>query len=265
MENGLAIHMLTEKKYPLSQELLSKMLSKKLEVDHESSQAFELLRTITSLGRIVRNKSSQELILPRTDQGVGSTDDTHKQALGYQNLFYLKKAQRIKANIYDGSVISSPHVVIHVIDDEETLILEEVPMDLSKVSLVNTSLKKLKYHLGKFDTVVKERITPDAINGKKYILVIVDDYSRFTWVKFLRSKDEAPDAIIKCIKNIQVRLNATVCNVRIDNRTEFSIRSFENFMKMSASRIKHLLLTLLNRTALSKDETGLSWNLLAQW
>ncbi|GJR65549.1 hypothetical protein Tco_0011614 [Tanacetum coccineum] len=48
MENGLAIHMLTEKKYPLSQELLSKMLSKKLEVDHESSQAFELLRFIRS-------------------------------------------------------------------------------------------------------------------------------------------------------------------------------------------------------------------------
>ncbi|GJX99512.1 hypothetical protein Tco_0356531 [Tanacetum coccineum] len=48
MENGLAIHMLTEKKYPLSQELLSKMLSKKLEVDHESSQAFELLRLNTA-------------------------------------------------------------------------------------------------------------------------------------------------------------------------------------------------------------------------
>ncbi|GKC19254.1 hypothetical protein Tco_1021404, partial [Tanacetum coccineum] len=32
-----------KKKYPLSQELLSKMLSKKLEVNHESSQAFELL------------------------------------------------------------------------------------------------------------------------------------------------------------------------------------------------------------------------------
>ncbi|GJT57425.1 retrovirus-related pol polyprotein from transposon TNT 1-94 [Tanacetum coccineum] len=29
-----------------------------------------------------------------------------------------------------------------------------------------------------------------SINGKKYILVIVDDYSRFTWVKFLRSKDK---------------------------------------------------------------------------
>ncbi|GJU52709.1 hypothetical protein Tco_1226423 [Tanacetum coccineum] len=51
MENGLAIHMLTEKKYPLSQEMLTKMLSKKLEVDHESSQAFELLSTakVTSI------------------------------------------------------------------------------------------------------------------------------------------------------------------------------------------------------------------------
>ncbi|GKE11630.1 retrovirus-related pol polyprotein from transposon TNT 1-94 [Tanacetum coccineum] len=52
-----------------------------------------------------------------------------------------------------------------------------------------------------------------SINGKRYILVIVDDYSKFTWVKFLRTKDEAPEAIIKCIKNIQVRLNASVRNV----------------------------------------------------
>ncbi|GKC62718.1 hypothetical protein Tco_1095316 [Tanacetum coccineum] len=52
-------------------------------------------------------------------------DDTHKQALGYQNPFYLKKAKRIKLTLYDGSVISSQHVTSFVIDDEETLILEE--------------------------------------------------------------------------------------------------------------------------------------------
>ncbi|GJU74050.1 hypothetical protein Tco_1265455 [Tanacetum coccineum] len=163
-------------------------------------------------------------------------NDTHKQALGYQNPFYLKKAQRIKPTLYDGSVISSQHAASPVIDDEETLILEEVsrskmlakqnnpiskekkvntppinyvelnrmsedfgkrfvrqqelsdeqafwlqtshpntdqsalspvkieaPKKLPKVSLVNTSLRKLKYPLGKFDTVVKKRITPDAI------------------------------------------------------------------------------------------------------
>nr|GEY53078.1 retrovirus-related Pol polyprotein from transposon TNT 1-94 [Tanacetum cinerariifolium] len=50
----------------------------------------------------------------------------------------------------------------------------------------------------------------ESVNGKKYILVIVDDYSRFTWVKFLRSKNEAPDFIIKFLKMIQVRLKAPV-------------------------------------------------------
>nr|GFA62482.1 integrase, catalytic region, zinc finger, CCHC-type, peptidase aspartic, catalytic [Tanacetum cinerariifolium]GFA62527.1 integrase, catalytic region, zinc finger, CCHC-type, peptidase aspartic, catalytic [Tanacetum cinerariifolium] len=41
------------------------------------------------------------------------------------------------------------------------------------------------------------------VNGKKYIIVIVDDYSLFTWVKFLRSKDETLDFIIKFLKMIQ--------------------------------------------------------------
>nr|GEV41696.1 retrovirus-related Pol polyprotein from transposon TNT 1-94 [Tanacetum cinerariifolium] len=45
-----------------------------------------------------------------------------------------------------------------------------------------------------------------SINEKKYILVVVDDYSRFTWVKCLRSNDEAPDFIIKFLKMIQVPL-----------------------------------------------------------
>ncbi|GJW56371.1 hypothetical protein Tco_0103102 [Tanacetum coccineum] len=48
MKNGMAIHMLTEKKYPLSQDMISKMLKKRLEVDHESTQAIELLKFIRS-------------------------------------------------------------------------------------------------------------------------------------------------------------------------------------------------------------------------
>ncbi|GKC78409.1 retrovirus-related pol polyprotein from transposon TNT 1-94 [Tanacetum coccineum] len=60
-----------------------------------------------------------------------------------------------------------------------------------------------------------------SFNGKKYILVIVDDYSRFTWVKFLRSKDETPEFVISFLKQIQVGLNKTVRFVRTDNETEF--------------------------------------------
>ncbi|GJW64895.1 putative ribonuclease H-like domain-containing protein [Tanacetum coccineum] len=60
-----------------------------------------------------------------------------------------------------------------------------------------------------------------SVNGKKYILVIVDDYSRFTWVNCLRSKDEALDFIIKFLKMIQVRLKVHVRRIRTDNGTKF--------------------------------------------
>ncbi|GJW58939.1 retrovirus-related pol polyprotein from transposon TNT 1-94, partial [Tanacetum coccineum] len=60
-----------------------------------------------------------------------------------------------------------------------------------------------------------------SINGKKYILVIMDDYSRFTWVKFLRSKDETLEFVINFLKQIQVSLNKTVRYIRTDNGTEF--------------------------------------------
>ncbi|GJV07104.1 retrovirus-related pol polyprotein from transposon TNT 1-94 [Tanacetum coccineum] len=60
-----------------------------------------------------------------------------------------------------------------------------------------------------------------SINRRKYILVIIDDYSWFTWVKFLRSKDEVPEFVIKFLKMIQHRLNATVHNIKTDNGPEF--------------------------------------------
>ncbi|GJW84074.1 hypothetical protein Tco_0157219 [Tanacetum coccineum] len=44
MNTRVAIHMMIEKKYPLTQEMLSRMLNRRLEVDYESEMAFELLR-----------------------------------------------------------------------------------------------------------------------------------------------------------------------------------------------------------------------------
>nr|GFA48857.1 retrovirus-related Pol polyprotein from transposon TNT 1-94 [Tanacetum cinerariifolium] len=69
----------------------------------------------------------------------------------------------------------------------------------------------------------------ESINGKKYILVIVDDYSRFTWVKFLRSKDETPDFIIKFLKMIQVRLKVLVRRIRTDNGTELVNKTLRDY------------------------------------
>nr|GEZ57506.1 retrovirus-related Pol polyprotein from transposon TNT 1-94 [Tanacetum cinerariifolium] len=60
-----------------------------------------------------------------------------------------------------------------------------------------------------------------SINEKWYVLVILDDYSRYTWVHFLRSKDEAPKVIKTFQKRIIVLLHSPVIIIRTDNDTEF--------------------------------------------
>ncbi|GJY93712.1 retrovirus-related pol polyprotein from transposon TNT 1-94 [Tanacetum coccineum] len=56
----------------------------------------------------------------------------------------------------------------------------------------------------------------ESINEKKYILVIVDDYSRYTWTLFLRSKDKTPEVLKDFLKMIQCNLQAQVITVRTD-------------------------------------------------
>nr|GEW65004.1 Gag-Pol polyprotein [Tanacetum cinerariifolium] len=60
-----------------------------------------------------------------------------------------------------------------------------------------------------------------SINGKRYVFVIVDDYSRYTWTHFLRSKDETPKVLIDFLRLIQRGLQAQVRVVQTDKGREF--------------------------------------------
>nr|GEW78764.1 retrovirus-related Pol polyprotein from transposon TNT 1-94 [Tanacetum cinerariifolium] len=60
-----------------------------------------------------------------------------------------------------------------------------------------------------------------SINGKWYVLVIVEEYSRYTWVHFLITKDETPEVIKNFLKKIYVCLQAPLIIVRTDNGTKF--------------------------------------------
>nr|GEZ98284.1 hypothetical protein [Tanacetum cinerariifolium] len=79
------------------------------------------------------------------------------------------------------------------------------------------------------------------INGKKYILVIVDDYSRYTWTLFLRSKDETPEVLKDFLMMIQRNLQALVIIVRTDRGTEFLNKTLNAFFKKEG--IKHQTFT----------------------
>nr|GEV07769.1 retrovirus-related Pol polyprotein from transposon TNT 1-94 [Tanacetum cinerariifolium] len=60
-----------------------------------------------------------------------------------------------------------------------------------------------------------------SINGKKYVLVIVDDYSKYTWTHFLWSKDETPEVLTDFLRLVQRGLHAQIRIVRTDKGTEF--------------------------------------------
>nr|GEW81616.1 hypothetical protein [Tanacetum cinerariifolium] len=106
---------------------------------------------IKELNNIVfkRNQSAQTVYMLTKPQFF--YDHTTKQALGFQNPFYLKKAQQLEPKLYEEPTPSTRPTQV------------EVPIELPKVSMVNTSLKKLKHHLASFDVVFKERTTTTAI------------------------------------------------------------------------------------------------------
>nr|GEU44268.1 hypothetical protein [Tanacetum cinerariifolium] len=77
-----------------------------------------------------------------------------------------------------------------------------------------------------------------SINGKQYVLVVVDDYSRYTWVLFLHSKDEASEVIISFIKKTQVNLKLQVQRIRTDNGTEFKNKTLAKFFDEDVGKLK---------------------------
>ncbi|GJS50505.1 retrovirus-related pol polyprotein from transposon TNT 1-94 [Tanacetum coccineum] len=78
----------------------------------------------------------------------------------------------------------------------------------------------------------------ESINGKKYVLIIVDDYSRYTWTHFLRSKDETPRVLIDFLTLVQRGLHAQVTIVQTDKGTEFLNKTLHGYFAKEEIRHK---------------------------
>ncbi|GJT68122.1 hypothetical protein Tco_1019602 [Tanacetum coccineum] len=203
-------------------------------LEQNLSKQFKEKESVLQTFIVFKNKSKE-----KENKYMENETDLEKKIKELDNIICKvgQSAQkRIKPTLYDGVVMSNTHVDMPVIDDEETLILEEesrskmsekakdskviakkishkpidfeklnrlaedfgkrfspqqellakqafwfhilnpsiessytppvivdVPSELPKVSLVNVSLKKLKFHLTQFDSVVKKRTTPNAL------------------------------------------------------------------------------------------------------
>jgi transposase InsO family protein len=79
-----------------------------------------------------------------------------------------------------------------------------------------------------------------SIGGNKYGLVIVDDYSRITWVFFLQDKSETQEVLKKFLRRAQYEFDAKVKKIRSDNGTEFKNTQLEDFLYEEGIKYKFL-------------------------
>ncbi|GJY74514.1 hypothetical protein Tco_0478945 [Tanacetum coccineum] len=232
----------------------------KKEESRNIDREIALEKKIKQLDNIVykRDQSAQTVHMLTKPQFF--YDHTTKQALGFQNPFYLKKAQQLEPKLYDGNVIKNTSAIV-IPDSEETLMLAEesrskmllkqqdpmvlekkvnttpvdyvvlnqlsqdlkkqfipqtelsaeqafssqnsmnssdpspsciptkveVPKELPKVSMVNTSLKKLKQHLTGFDVVIKERTTATTITEGSWGFEHTKAYFRDEIIPFVKA------------------------------------------------------------------------------
>nr|GEZ47730.1 Gag-Pol polyprotein [Tanacetum cinerariifolium] len=261
--------------------------------DELLDKQIQLEKKIKELNNIlVKTSQTIHMLSPKPDSFY---DTDQKMALGYQNPFYLKQAEKKQQSLYDGKVLLEKHDPPVVHDSQETLQLaqetrgfeleikrllravvsQDIMSVVKKTSVVDTSnlqtelertkerfesgLPKFKYH--------KEHLCPSceqgkskrashrpkpvlnsrqrlhllhmdlcgpmriaSINGKRYVLVIIDDYFRYTWVHFLRSKDEAPEVIKAFLKRITV---LQVYNRRTKKIMETINVSFDELLAMA--------------------------------
>ena len=76
-----------------------------------------------------------------------------------------------------------------------------------------------------------------SLSGKKYTLVIVDDFTRFTWTFFLASKDETNYVFIRYCKKVQNEKGLNIVTIQSDHGGEFENHKMNNFCE--ANGIEH--------------------------
>ncbi|GJX42281.1 putative ribonuclease H-like domain-containing protein [Tanacetum coccineum] len=150
-----------------------------------------------------------------------TTDESNKwhRRLGHVNFKNLNKL--VKGNLVRGlpsKIFQNDHTCVACQKGKQ----HKASCKAKSVSSISHSLQLL--HMDLFGpTSVR------SLNHKTYCLVITDDFSRFSWVFFLRTKDETSGILKDFIRQIENQLNQKVKTIRSDNGTEFKNKDVIEF------------------------------------
>ncbi|GJW71142.1 hypothetical protein Tco_0128059 [Tanacetum coccineum] len=213
-------------------------------VSDSSAQSVEIDRLKQTLFKHLKEKESlmQTVYLLKDDFKKKESRNIDREIALEKRIKQLDtiKAQQLELKLYVGDIIEKTNPIV-IPDYEETLLLAEesrlkmllkqkdpimlekkivkfsdtnlssrptiveVPKELPKVSMVNTSLKKLKHYLASFDVVVKERTTPTAITESSWGDNSVSNQSAPSFDQLfelndLKAQSQEKDTVIKKLK-----------------------------------------------------------------
>ncbi|GJX27804.1 retrovirus-related pol polyprotein from transposon TNT 1-94 [Tanacetum coccineum] len=247
----------------------------KKEESRNIDREIALEKQIKQLDNIVfkRDQSAQTVHMLTKPQFF--YDNTTKQALGFQNPFYLQKAQQSKPKLYVGDIIVQTNPIV-IPDLEETLALAEeshskmllkhkdnmmlekekqnsvnsseptlsirptnveVPKELPKVSMVNTSLKKLKHHRANFDVLAVEQRRIESKTFEVKMNQVLNENERL--LEQVMSKD-----IVNLIANFLL----------VDNDSGIPTMNFLNLIKPTRIQSKEQCAKLISQVNLKSVE-----------
>ena len=126
----------------------------------------------------------------------------------------LPKFGKIEKNVYGpcqlGKQTKSTHPKVNVVATSH-------PLELLHVDLMGST-------------------RTESMGGKCYIMVVVDDFSRYSWVEFLREKSEACDKMERLCKRLQNEKRVPIVKIRSDHGKEFKMQNFKHFAMSMVSR-----------------------------
>ncbi|GJT32706.1 hypothetical protein Tco_0923125 [Tanacetum coccineum] len=288
----------------------------KQNLSNQLSEKESLLNTVNELKENFKKEESRntdrEIALEKKIKHLDNI--IFKKAIGFENPFYLKKAQQLESKLYYGNVIQNT-CIIKIPDSEETLMLAEesrskmllkqqdlmvvekkvntkpvdynyvppsdpspssttnkveVPKELLKLSMVNTSLKQLKHHITGFDKVVKERTTATAITEGTWWFEHIKAYFRDEIIPFVKALNDIfnnfdqylIDELTK-VQTVFIQMEQAVEQHRLESKT-FKVKMNqalnENDRLLEQAINNDIVNTVMNSTVNDVSENMLECN-----
>jgi hypothetical protein len=221
LENVLLVEGLTANLISISQ-----LCDQGMKVNFTKSECIVSTKDGESVMKGVRSKDNCYLWIPEESAQISSCLITREdevklwhQKMGHLNLRSMKKVIAEdavkgvpKLKIEEGSICG------------ECQIGKQTKMSHPKLQHLTTSKVLELLHMDLMGPMQVE-----SLGGKRYAFVVVDDYSRFTWINFLREKSDTFCAFKDLCKQLQREKDSVIVRIRSDHGREFENSRFSEF------------------------------------